>query len=302
MSNSLPSRHPLVSVLTPSFNQGRWLADNLRSVACQTHPNIEQIVMDGGSSDETLSLLESAPRHVSWRSEPDRGQSHALNKAFSQAEGEIIGWLNSDDAYFSPDVLETVVDCFDRHPEADVVYGHAALVNADGLILQMIWVPKFSYALLRLFNYVYQPAVFLRRSALDDAIVDESYDSFMDRELWLRLGREHRFQRVSRVLAIDRHYATRKSNARPGLAEAEGERLYEAYGKPRGLWISAQRAAAKLLIRLLGVRALSQAGDELAFDGTHDGYFKLLRRQLTMRRSTMPGVQDRQLHPDRSTS
>ncbi len=293
---------PLVSVLTPSFDQGRWLLDNLRSVACQTHPNIEQIVMDGGSSDETVSLLQSAPPHVRWRSEPDRGQSHALNKAFSQAKGEIIGWLNSDDAYFSPDVLETVVDCFDRHPEADVVYGHAALVNADGLILQMIWVPKFSYTLLQLLNYVYQPAVFLRRSALDDTIVDESYDSFMDRELWLRLGREHRFQRVSKVLAIDRHYAARKSNARPDLAEVEGEQLAETYGKPRGPCIGAQREAAKLLIRLLGVRALSQAGVELAFDGTHDGHFNLLRRQLTMRRATMPGVQEWQPYPERSKS
>ena len=302
MTSSPASSQPLVSVLTPSFNQGRWLADNLRSVACQTYPNIEQIVMDGGSSDETLSLLESAGRHVSWRSEPDRGQSHALNKAFAQAEGDIIGWLNSDDAYFRPDVLQTVVDCFVRYPEADVVYGHAALVNADGLILQMIWVPKFSYGLLRLFNYMYQPAVFLRRSALDNTIVDESYDSFMDRELWLRLGRDHRFQRVNKVLAIDRHYPARKSNARPGLAAAEGARLAEVYGSPRGPWWSAQRAAAKLLIRYLGVRALSQAGGHLAFDGAHDGYFKLLRRQLTMRRAAMPGVRDWQLHRERSAS
>ena len=293
---------PLVSVLTPSFNQGRWLADNLQSVACQTHANIEQIVMDGGSSDETLGLLRDAPSHVRWHSEPDSGQSHALNKAFSEAEGEIIGWLNSDDAYFSPETLETVVDCFDRHPEADVMYGHAALVNADGLILQMIWVPTFSYALLQLFNYVYQPAVFLRRSALDDTIVDESYDSFMDRELWLRLGREHRFHRVNRVLAIDRHYPSRKSNARPDLAEAEDERLNEAYGRPKGPWIGAQRTAAKLLIRLLGTRALSQANGRLAFEGAYDGYFNLLRRQLTMRRAVMPGVKDCQLHRERSTS
>ncbi len=296
MSGFTAASQPLVSVLTPSFNQGRWLADNLGSVACQTHRNVEQIVMDGGSSDETLGILASAPPHVRWHSEPDRGQSHALNKAFSQAEGDIIGWLNSDDAYFSPDVLTTVVDCFERHPEADIVYGHAALVNADGLILQMIWVPNFSQALFRLLNYIYQPAVFIRRSALDETIVDESYDSSMDRELWLRLGREHRFQRVNKVLAIDRHYPARKSNAQPGLAEAEGERLAEAYGRPRGPWVSGQRAAAKLLIRILGVRALSEADDELAFAGRYDGYFRLLRRQLTMRRAAMPGVQDWQPH------
>ncbi len=299
MSSPVASQ-PLVSVLTPSFNQGRWLADNLRSVACQTHQNVEQIVMDGGSSDETLAVLDSAPAHVRWSSEQDQGQSHALNKAFSQAEGDIIGWLNSDDAYFCPDVLATVVDAFECDPGVDVVYGHAALVNADGLILQMIWVPTFRPALLRLVNYIYQPAVFIRRTALQDSIVDESFHSFMDRELWFRLSQEHRFHHVNRVLAIDRHYPARKSNAQPTLAKAEGRRLEEAYGPPSGPWIETQRAIAKIWIRLLGVRALPQASMELAFDGAYDGYFRLLRRRLTMRRATMPGVQDWQLHPERS--
>src|SRR5712671_7361166 len=91
---------PLVSVLTPSFNQAGWLADNLRSVAAQTYPSVEHVVMDGGSSDSSIELLERHERAgLTWRSERDRGQSHALNKAFALSSGEIIGWLNSDDAY-----------------------------------------------------------------------------------------------------------------------------------------------------------------------------------------------------------
>ena len=114
---------PLVSILTPSFNQGRWLGDNLASVAAQSYGSIEHVVMDGGSRDETLDLLEATDGRVKWRSEPDRGQSHALNKALGASEGEYIGWLNSDDAYFSRDAVSDVVSVFDADPSVNVVYG-----------------------------------------------------------------------------------------------------------------------------------------------------------------------------------
>ena len=94
------SAGPLVSILTPSFNQAAWLGDNLRSVACQTYPDIEHVVMDGGSTDGSVDILRAAGDSIVWRSEPDRGQSDAINKAFSLSHGEIIGWINSDDAYF----------------------------------------------------------------------------------------------------------------------------------------------------------------------------------------------------------
>jgi len=100
---------PLVSVLTPSYQQARWLGENLGSVACQSYPRIEHVVMDGGSSDGSVELLASASPPVTWESEPDRGQSHALNKAYSASSGEIIGWLNSDDAFWDCDVVADVV-------------------------------------------------------------------------------------------------------------------------------------------------------------------------------------------------
>jgi len=293
---------PLVSVLTPSFNQGRWLADNLRSVACQSYPRIEQIVMDGGSTDETLDLLRDTPDSVRWRSEADRGQSHALNKAFAESGGEIIGWLNSDDAYFSVDAVSSVVEYFDRHPEVDVVYGHAALVNAHGLILQMVWVPSFSYPVLLLHNYIMQPTAFIRRSALGATIADETYDSFMDRELWLRLGLTHRFARLDQVLAVDRHYPTRKSIARPDLVQAEGARLAAAYGEPQGRWAGPRLAALKIAFRLAGVSLLPQAFGPLAFHGVRDSYWRLALRQTTTRRAMMPGVRDWKAEAERLPS
>ena len=279
---------PLVSVLTPSYNQARWLRDNLRSVACQSYPYIEQIVMDGGSADRSPAILRHAGESVRWRSEPDRGQSHALNKAFAESRGELIGWLNSDDAYFGPDAVASVVELFKRRPEVDVVYGHAALVNADGLILQMIWVPPFSYRLFRLHNFIMQPSVFVRRSALSAFVADEAYDYAMDRELWLRLGREHRFARLDKVLAIDRHYPERKSYARPDLGRADTERLVAAYGVPHGRLAGAQRKALKIAFRLAGVRLLSAADGPLAFDGIRDSRRRLALRQMLARRAAMP--------------
>ena len=279
---------PLVSILTPSYNQARWLPDNLRSVACQSYPRIEQIVMDGGSTDGSPDILRHAGESVRWRSEPDRGQSHALNKAFAESKGELIGWLNSDDAYFGPDAVASVVELFERRPEIDVVYGHAALVNADGLILHMIWAPPFSYRLLRLHNFIIQPTAFVRRTALDAVVADEAYDSAMDRELWLRLGSDHGFARLDKVLAIDRHHLSRKTVAQPDLGRADTERLAAAYGVPHGRLAWARRKAAIIAFRLAGVRLLSAADGPLAFDGIRDGRRRLVLRQMLARRAAMP--------------
>jgi glycosyltransferase involved in cell wall biosynthesis len=279
---------PLVSVLTPSFNQARWLADNLRSVACQTYPATEHIVMDGGSTDETPDVLRDAPKSLVWRSEPDRGQSHALNKAFAESSGTIIGWLNSDDAYFSTDAISSAVRLLQTHPEIDVVYGHAALVNADGLILQMLWVPPFNYRLLRWNNYINQPSAFIRRSALGTFVADEAYESAMDRELWLRLGLKHRFARLDRVLAIDRHHLARKTYVRPDLARADRDRLVTAHNVPSGPWTRVIGKALKIAFRLRGLQVLSEVSRPLAFEALRDSRRRLAFRQVAVVRAAMP--------------
>lgn len=280
---------PLVSILTPSFNQQRWLPDNIRSVAAQSYPRIEHIVMDGGSSDGSVEILQSAHPALRWRSEADRGQSHAINKAFAVAEGDIIGWLNSDDAYFSPSVVQRVVECFMSHPSVAVVYGHAALVNADGLVLQMIWAPQFHSGALALFNYIIQPAAFIRRSALGKSLVDERFDYMMDRELWLRLKRSHPFVRLHRLLAIDRHHPNRKSYTRPDLAAVDRKRLAEMYGVPTGAAWRVAMKSWKLAFRLRGVGLIRELPREpLAFGGFVDSRVNLLIRQVATLRGWMP--------------
>ena len=279
---------PLVSVLTPSFDQAAWLPDNLRSVASQTYPRIEHVVMDGGSTDGSVEILRAAGPGVRWRSERDRGQAHAVNKAFEASSGEIVGWLNSDDALFTPGAVSAVVRRFLSDPRIDVVYGHAAFVNADGVILQMMWVPPFSGGLYRFFPFLRQPATFFRRSALGDRLLDETFHFAMDRELFLRLLSEgRRFERVDEVLAVDRHQAQRKSLTRLDVLADERRRLAERYAVPRRPWHVPARLALTLATRAAGIRLVPRARGRLAFDGIAEPPRRIALRQFG-RRTGLP--------------
>jgi glycosyltransferase involved in cell wall biosynthesis len=291
----------IVSVLTPSYNQARWLVDNLQSVAAQTYPHLEHMVMDGGSSDESTAILRSNERPgLVWRSERDRGQSHALNNALAESSGEIIGWLNSDDAYFAPDVVAEVVRLFRERPDIDVVYGHAVLVNADGLVMQIIWAPPFSRRLLPLYNFVIQPTAFIRRSAISEVFVDESFHSAMDRELWLRLTSTSQFARLDRIIAIDRHQRGRKVYAQPEIAAEETRRLINRYDIPHGRLANLRRKALKIAFRIAGAALLPQVQPPYAFRARTDGRARQLMRQcLVPRRFMSMGVETPSASPPR---
>lgn len=277
---------PLVSVLTPSYNQARWLADNLRSVAAQTYPHIEHIVMDGGSNDGSVAVLESAPG-IMWQSVPDGGQSNAINKAFRASSGDIIGWINSDDAYYSASVVEEVVRFFACHPDADVVYGHCAQLNARNTLLHILWVPPFNKRLLSLLNFIRQPAAFIRRSALTEPMVDETYGYVMDRELWLRLSRKHKFARLNKILAIDRLHSARKGVADRQEMLREREELALAYGGANIPLRKYVAASIFILFRWLGLTETRRAlRHKLGFIEVDD-YRSLIKRQALQRRRNM---------------
>ena len=284
-SGRLP-QEPLVSVLTPSFNQRHWLGETLGSVARQTYPHLEHVVVDGGSTDGSVDVLRTALPSESWVSEPDGGQSEALNKAFSRSRGEIIGWLNSDDAYLFDDAVESVVQYFGTNPDVNVVYGHAALVGETGSLLHVMWMPPYSKSRLWRENFIVQPAVFIRRQALEDGFLDESFHYTMDHELWLRLATRHRFGRVDKVLAVDRHQAQRKSYEWPEQADEEVRRLSEMYGIPPTVPFEAR-------LRRIGYRfrgaptAFRLRQDRKAFDWSIDSRARLLLRQLVVKRRFM---------------
>lgn len=280
----------LVSVLTPSYNQARWLPANLRSVSMQSYPFIEHIVMDGGSTDGSAEILAATSLPVTWNSSPDGGQSDAINKAFRRSNGTILGWLNSDDAYFSRDVVTRVAQIFARRPEVGVVYGHAALVNASGVLLQVLWAPPFSKTFLRRYNFISQPSVFFRRDIIDrDGLVDLAFDYKMDRELWLYLSSRTQFVRLNRIVAIDRHHRQRKSYTRPDLAIHDQQLLLERYRLPRLASSRLFVKGAKIGIRLAGLAKVAEAArgsDVLALEIPSLG--KLATRQLTQIRRWMP--------------
>jgi glycosyltransferase involved in cell wall biosynthesis len=278
--------------LTPSFNQARWLGDNLRSVAAQTYPRLEHVVVDGGSTDESVRILLEAKPPPVWETGPDDGQSDALNKAFARSTGDIIGWLNSDDAYFSRDTVGAAVAAFQEHPDVGVVYGHGVLVNGVGELLHVLWTPPVSRGLLRSwYNPICQPTAFVRRSVIErESFVDRDFDYMMDRELWLYLSGRTRFHRLNRILAIDRHHAQRKSYTRLDVAAHDYELISKRYGAPSP---DASRVLLKLVklgVRLAGLTKIGEAargGDAVSISAPSP--LAIAARQIGQVRSRMPG-------------
>lgn len=220
---------PRISVITPSFNQARFLGDTLQSVVSQGYPDLEHIVIDGGSTDGSVALIEQhAPHLAYWVSERDRGQSHAINKGFARATGEVLTWLNSDDT-FLPGALETVGKVFAEHPDVDLVYGDFVYTDPDGRPMRRRHVfASMTYETLLYHDYLGQPAVFFRRRLLDQVgPVDESLHYCMDWDLFLRMWRVCRPHHVPVVLATYRLDQSAKSNAEETAAAVDAAHLVQ---------------------------------------------------------------------------
>ena len=200
--NSLP-KLPKVSIITPSFNQGQFLEASIRSVLGQDYPNIEYIVVDGGSKDNSVEVIKKyQDRLVWWVSEKDKGHADALNKGFARATGEILAWLNSDDIYF-PSAVSEAVAILQSRPEVGMVYGDADLIDDSGETVGQFGSKQTSYRqMLRGSVHIPQATTFFRTDVWKKVgPLDLSLFFSFDYDLWVRIAK------VSQVLYVPKRWA-----------------------------------------------------------------------------------------------
>ena len=203
---------PSLSVITPSYNSAEFIEDALLSVAGQHDAVVEHIVIDGSSTDDTLAIVRRHPT-VQCLSEPDRGQSDAINKGFLRSKGELVGWLNADD-YYLPGGLAAIARAAREHPEADVLYGDCVFVDRDGKILRSKVEHGFDRSVLLYFGcYIPSTSTFMRRRVVGSGgLLDCNYRVCMDFEYFLRLASTgFRFHYVPQVVAAFRWHGANVS-------------------------------------------------------------------------------------------
>ncbi len=177
----------LVSIVTPSYNSLPYIKETIESVRMQDYSSIEHIIIDGSSTDGTREYIQSQP-NLTWISEPDKGQSDALNKGFRLARGDIIGWLNADDIYWQS-VVSMAVNFLETNPDVDLVYGDIQIIDAQSAVVGVSRSESFDLERLFVKNYINQPTIFMRRRILDAlGGVNTQLHYVMDWEFWLRAG------------------------------------------------------------------------------------------------------------------
>jgi glycosyltransferase involved in cell wall biosynthesis len=245
---SFPSNLPKITIITPSYNQVNFIERTIESVLSQNYPDLEYIVMDGGSTDGTIEVLKKYSNNVVWVSEKDRGQSHAINKGIRIATGDVIAYLNSDDLY-EPGALLSVGSFINRHPNTYWLTGKCRFIDQKGHEIRKIasvyktfWLLWGSYTALTVLDYVSQPATFWHREVIDKVgNFDENLHYTMDYDFSLRVGKVYKLWRMNRYLARYRIHPTSKTFSSAASINAQFD---------EDLAIAKKNGASQSLLRL----------------------------------------------------
>jgi len=246
----------LVSIITPSFNQAKFLEETILSVLGQDYPGIEYIIVDGGSKDGSVEIIRQYEERLSWWvSEPDLGQTDAINKGFSRAKGEILAWINSDDTY-EPGAVSEAVDFLKKNPEVGLVYGDANFINAEGEVIGKFPSRQTDYKRLRRgYVHVAQQASFFRADLWKRVgPLDPSFYFAMDYDLWVRLARLAPVSYFPRLWANFRLHGDAKTIAADDRCWPEMLKVHRREGGSWFSWIYAKYALRKMAAPLINWR------------------------------------------------
>lgn len=226
----------LVSIITPSYNQVRYLEQTMLSVLEQDYPRIEYIVVDGASTDGSVEIIRKYESRLSyWESVKDKGQADAVNKGFAHATGEIVAWLNSDD-YYLPGTVSAAVKVFEENPDVVLVYANMLAVDENGATFNTLTYKQLTLEDLLCFQIIGQPAVFMRRSALQNTNgLDLTFHFLLDHLLWIQIAKQGRFLHVNQTWAAARYHPEAKNIAKAAEFGREAFRILEAIAQDKDL-------------------------------------------------------------------
>ena len=234
----MPANLPLVSIVTPSYNMAEYLPETIESVFSQDYLHIEYLVIDGGSTDGTLQILDRYAGRLTYSSEPDQGPSDATHKGFRQAHGEIFAWICADDAYL-PGAVSAGVEYLLAHPDVDVVYGEGWWTDSAGAVIGRYPTLPFDAKTLERDCFLCQPAAFIRASSYRRCELDPTVNTSYDYDLWIRMAKAgFRFASIPQYMATSRiHTGSLTINQRTRVFHASMALLQRHYGYVPFQWI-----------------------------------------------------------------